>query len=129
MSTPTQQRDREFIRLCKLHYENLKHPGQNPTPYRIVLDVLAKPAPSYYVDYYYATSNLRRALSRGSASRKAYFCSRLWVDMLNDYNELKKRHPQRSFHELVLDLCVGVAGHPRFYISPRRALEIVKGHF
>ena len=43
MSTPTQQRDREFIRLCKLHYENLKHQGQNPTPYRIVLDVLAKP--------------------------------------------------------------------------------------
>lgn len=129
MITATQQRDREFIRLCQRHYKTLCEEGQNPSIYRIVLDVLSKPAPSYFVDFYHASAKLSHALRQEPPSRgKTYYCSRLWRDMLRDYKELQKRHPRRSFHELVLELCVGTAGNPRFYISPRRAVEIVRRH-
>lgn len=129
MSTATQQRDREFIRLCKRHYQNLCADGEQPSIYRVVLDVLSGPAPSYYVDFYHASAKLSRALRQEPpASRPRYFCSRLWTDMMRDYKELHRKHPQLTFHELLLQLCVGAAGNPRFYISPRRAVEIVKRH-
>ena len=92
MITATQQRDREFIRLCQRHYKTLCEEGQNPSIYRIVLDVLSKPAPSYFVDFYHASAKLSHALRQEPSSRgKTYYCSRLWI-------------------------------------SPRRAVEIVRRH-
>jgi len=129
MSTATEQRDHELIRLCKRRFRELSDNGEVPSVYRIVLDVLSKPAPSYFVDFYHATSKLRRVMNEDSPTRGGtYYCSKLWSDMARDLKALHERHPRRSFQELVLELCVGTAGNPRFYITPRRAVEIVKRH-
>lgn len=129
MSTPTQLRDRDFIRLCQRRLSQLRSEGISPSLYRIVSDVLSKPAPSYYVDYYHASRQLRlRLLRTGAPPMKNQSSVSLWDDFARDYKELHVRHPSRTFHELILDLCVGNAGHPRFYLSPRRAMEIVRRH-
>ena len=121
-------RNREFIRLVKQRYDQLSASGKHPSLRRAVLDILAKPAPSYYVDYYNATSILGPALRGEKQLSARYRCSEQWADMLRDLLELRRRHPGRNFRELILDLCVGNAGHPRFYMTLRRAIAIVRPH-
>lgn len=127
MNTPTSQRNREFIKRCQKRFAELSSAGRTPSVYAVVLDVLGQPAPSYYVDFYYANSVLRSMLKSPEKKQDIkYYCSRMWTDMLRDYRQLSERFPARTFHEIVLDLVVGTYGHPRFYISPRRAVEIVR---
>ena len=86
------------------------------------MHALAQPAPAYYVDFYRATSILGRG--EDDIPEGKYASSRQWHDMAADLRELRSRRPHSRLTDIILDLCVGRAGHPRFYISPRRALEI-----
>jgi len=106
----------------------MRHEGANPTLRHLVLDVLSRPAPAYYVDSYYANRVLIPALEHGLPDHK-YSCRELFCDMLRDLDELHRRYPQRPIRDLILDLCCGIAGKPRYYMSVRRALEIASQHF
>lgn len=48
--------------------------------------------------------------------------------MFADFRTLAARFPGETVGELVLRLCSGESGNPRFYISRRRALELLKPH-
>ncbi len=129
MSAITRLRNRHFVNACRRHLDNLKRDGKSPTLQRLVLDVLAQPAPMYYVDYYYANRVLLPALEQGAAPTARYRCGAVWSDMLRDLAEIHTRHPRRPLHDIILDLCNGNAGKPRYYLSLRRALEIAAPHF
>lgn len=134
MKTPLDLRDAVFAKRCVARYADEQRAGRVPNLYRIVLEELAKPAPSYFVDYYHATSRLRKALTAGAVpgqtagNNPPYACSAMWTDMLRDLQLLMKKHPTTPFRDLVLRLCAGTAGSPRFYLSPRRAMAIVRPH-
>ncbi len=127
MSTAS-QRNRDFLRMCRNHIYGLRQKGVPFTLTRVVQDVLAMPAPSYYADYYRANQILRRALTRGGLENGTYRKSKMWNDMYADLLELMRRYPKRTFHDLVLDLCTGGVGHPRFYISMRCARTLLRSH-
>lgn len=129
MSAITRLRDRHFLRACHQRLDVLKREGRTPTLRRLVLDVLAGPAPMYYVDFYYANRVLLPALEQGAAPSARYSCSTVWADMLRDLSDIHTRHPRRPLHDIILDLCNGNAGRPRYYLSLRRALEIAAPHF
>lgn len=125
MSTAT-QRNRDFLRKCRLHVAKLRAEGKHFTLASVARDVLAMPAPSYYADYYRANMILRRALTHGGLDKGTYRKSRMWQDMYDDLLELMRRYPKRTFHDIVLDLCTGGVGHPRFYMTPRLAREVLR---
>lgn len=127
MSTAT-QRNRDFVRKCLLHITNMRADGVRFTFDTVIRDVLAGPAPSYYAEYYRANVILRRALRNGGTVRSRYRSSRMWADMYDDLVELMRRNPGRSFHEIVLDLCTGGVGHPRFYMTRRTAARVLRKH-
>ncbi|MDE6333074.1 MAG: hypothetical protein K2L77_00355 [Muribaculaceae bacterium] len=129
MSAITNLRNRHFINACSRHLDEMKRAGLRPTLRRLVLDVLAQPAPMYYVDYYYANRILLTALAQGTTPTARYRCGAVWADMLRDLIEIHTRHPRRSLHDIILDLCNGNAGKPQYYLSVRRALEIAAPHF
>ncbi len=126
MKTPTALRDTELTKRCKHRFESALRSGREPNLYKIILEVLSEPAPSYFVDYYHASNRLSAALRGEPMPTSRYACASLWSDMLRDLKTLMAKHPKQSFHEHILALCVGAAGRPRFYLTPRRALEIVR---
>lgn len=128
MSYTTRQRNRDFLNTCRQRLKCMRRDGRNPTLRHLVIDVLSRPAPCYYVDSYYANRVLIPALEDGLPDHK-YSCRAMFGDMLRDLAELRRRHPSRPVRDLILELCCGLAGKPRFYISVRRALEIASPHF
>lgn len=127
MSTAS-QRNRDFVRRCRLRMGNLRLEGASFTPDSIIRDVLRQPAPSYYADYYRANAILRRALTKGGLEGGRYCKSAMWNDMYADLLDMMNRYPARSFHDIVLDLCTGGVGNPRFYMSMRTARTILRRH-
>ncbi len=71
---------------------------------------------------------MRRAMRDGALPGGRYACSQMWRDMFADFRTLAARFPGETVGELVLRLCSGESGNPRFYISRRRALELLKPH-
>lgn len=127
MVIATRLRDRDLLRLVKQRLDQPSPTNRQPSLRRAVLDVLAQPAPTYYVDFYNATAILGPALRGETEIRPGrYRCADQWVDMLRDLRELQKKHPKRNFRENILELCAGQAGHPRFYLTLRRAMAIVR---
>lgn len=121
------RRNRDFINLCRLRARHYEASGCPQNYERIVIDVLSAPAPCYYVDPYRANAVLLPALSGKKGLRKAkYASSKVYNDMLRDLRLLRKAHPDTDIHELVLNLCAGRMGSPRFYMSMRRGLEIIR---
>ena len=121
-------RNRDFLRLCRQTLARLRAEGQNPTIHQLIDIVLSKPAPAYYVDYYNACHVLIKALKEGDIPTGAYKSSDCWKDMYRDLLQLLKLHPTHPLRRLILNLCAGEAGNPRFYISRRSALAILKPH-
>lgn len=119
----THQRNRDFINQCKKSATCLWFRGRKPTFEEIVAHALKQPAPSYYVSYYRATSILKQML-KTPGRRGRYASSRQWDDMAADLKRMMERRPGVSLRRLVLELCTGMAGSPRFYLSSRRARQI-----
>ncbi len=122
----THYRNRDFVRACRRRLEQLRSEGQNPTVIQLIDDVLAAPAPSYYIDYFYACNIMVGALKGEPLPDASYCSSSCWADMFADLEELLRRNPTKSLRGLIWSLCAGEAGHPRFYISRRRAHAILK---
>lgn len=120
----TRQRNRDFIRQCEKSAKILRNQGARPTVDEIVSHALKQAAPSYYADYYRATSILRHKPDHRRHKKKLYASSRQWVDMAADLAKIRLKNPRKSPREIILDLCTGRAGSPRFYMTHRRALEI-----
>ncbi len=123
--TSTHLRNRNFVKLCRDRLEKLKQSKSTPSIQQVVIDVLSKPAPSYYVDYFQACSILVKALREGGIPPGVYTCTEQWQDMYRDLLSLMKRHPTTPLRRLICDLCSGYAGNPRFYISPQRGMRIL----
>lgn len=122
----THDRNADFVKRC---LDELRKPGVNfINPLEIIDRALAAPAPTYYADIYRAGAILRRALRDGGLPPGNYACSQMWRDMFADLQFLIKKYPAIRVGELIMRLCSGEAGHPRFYISRRRALELIKPH-
>lgn len=128
MKTPTQLRDDEFIARCKKGLERCRQQGRRPVYAEIVSEVLDQEASSYFVDFTYAKYVLYKALRTGVLPRATYSCAGLWEDMIVDLKCLRAKHPDRDVADDVLDLCMGYGGHPRYYISRRRGLQIARPH-
>lgn len=126
----THQRNRDFIRQCRKSQSALIMRGINPTLEDIVNHALTQPAPSYYVDFYRATSRLKKIQHDGICAPKgSYASSRQWHDMSADLVELQEAFPTAKINDLILGLCSGKAGYPRFYLTRRRAMELVREAF
>lgn len=122
----THDRNSDFIRQCLIE---LKKPGAHYVTALDVIDrALKAPAPCYYADLYRAAAIMRRAMRDGELPGGRYACSQMWRDMFADFRALAARFPGEAVGELVLRLCSGESGNPRFYISRRRALELLKPH-
>ncbi len=124
----SQSRNRDFLRLCRKILAEMRADGKNPTVSELIDIVLAKPAPAYYVDYIKACHILVQALKSGEIDKGTYKNSECWEDMFRDLLQLLKRYPSIPLRRLILSLCAGEAGSPRFYITRRRALAILKPH-
>lgn len=122
MTHITHQRNKDFIEQCRKSAEALRLRGKKPALEDIVRHALAQPAPKYYVNPYRAIANLEKCLTPRD---NKYAASRIWRDMAIDIRRLRTTYPRTSLRWLVKQLCLGNAGRPRYYISPRRALEIV----
>lgn len=119
-----QDRNADFIHDC---ITLLKKPGNDRLSISELIDLaLASPAPCYYADYNRASAILRKALITGELPHHYRSCSKMWHDMLADLRALIQRHPRQDIGELIMRLCVGHAGNPRYYISRRRALQLIK---
>lgn len=130
MSHSSHLRNREFIRRCITYARNEALAGRAPMAREVVGHVLAGSAPLYYVDYYRARAILTRALAEDTCPRGSYTGpAAQWADMYRDLKEILARHPQKSIDDLIWQLCAGHAGKPRFYITPRRAMQILRRHF
>lgn len=120
----THQRNRDFMNQYRRSAKSLRLRGLKPTREEIVLHALTQPAPSYYADFYRATSILGRP-GRGDKIKHRYASSRQWKDMAADLARLRAARPRKRVNDIILDLLTGRAGHPRFYLTPRRAMQIV----
>lgn len=128
MQHTTYYRNRDFINQFRKSCTILRRRGLNPSVREIVVHALSQRAPSYYVDFYRASEILKRGRPFTKAKNHRSVIERQWADMTADFERLKKKRPEASPSEIILDLCVGRAGNPRFYLSERRALTIVS-HF
>lgn len=128
MRNITHLRNRDFIRQYFRSERSLRLRGFIPTPEEIVRHALAQPAPSYYVDYYRAIRRLTGSQKSKKPQKPArsYASSAQWRDMATDLRRIRRHRPTADVREIILDMCSGRAGFPRFYITPRRAMEIVQ---
>lgn len=122
----THLRNRAFMEQCRKSARSLRMRGRRPSEAEIVRHALAQPAPRYFVDFYRATHILKNFDMKGRRNSRSYAGSRQWEDMAHDLAALRAQHPRASVNRLILDLCTGRAGRPRFYMSARRALELFK---
>lgn len=130
MNHSTHARNREFINRCISYQLNEARRGRALTAEMIVGHVLGEVAPVYYVDFYRARTILAQAMESGRAPGGTYSGPRRqWADMYRDLRRLIERHPGRSLDNMILQLCTGNAGHPRFYLTRRRAMQILRQHF
>lgn len=115
-------RNLDFIAQCKKSAVILNAKGRIPTIEQVVIHALGQKAPCYYVDFYRAKSKLLNPefLSR----RHRQETSRLWKDMAKDLKRQSLKNPGKTPEQIILDLCSGRVGNPKFYISQRRAVEI-----
>ena len=125
MRNITHLRNRDFIRQYFRSERSLRLRGLIPSPEEIVRHALAQPAPSYYVDYYRAVKHLTGPKKPKKPTR-VYASSVQWRDMATDLRRIRRQRPTADVREIILDMCSGRAGYPRFYITPRRAMEIVQ---
>lgn len=126
----THPRNRDFIRRCLEVHRQQMQKGNIPMPDDIVKRVLAERAPAYYVDFYRARHILSQAVAENRPPAARYRqASRQWNDMYRDLRAMIDRHPRNSFDDMVWQLCAGHAGDPRFYISPRRAMALLRRHY
>ncbi|MDO4319690.1 MAG: hypothetical protein Q4C34_03870 [Bacteroidales bacterium] len=129
MSHSTHSRNREFIRRCMAYQLDEARRGRALTADMIVGHVLAGRAPVYYVDFYRAKAILSRALADNREPRGTYDGPRRqWADMYRDLCDMIARNPDRPLDNMIMQLCVGNAGQPRFYITRRRAMQILRQH-
>ena len=119
-------RNRDFVRACRRRLSELRNKGCNPAIDELIDGVLSSPAPSYYVDYYHACHLMVKALKGEINLDATYSSAECWADMYRDLQALLKRHPTRPLRRMIWSLCAGEAGSPRFYISHRRAMAIIK---
>lgn len=123
MKTILSRRNKAFINQCKLSADILRFRGRKPSVEQIVSHALMQPAPEYFVNFYRAKSILKDSESSPDSSKKRASADQ-YADMAADLADLISKRPGVSRHRLILELCTGRAGNPRFYISRRRALEI-----
>lgn len=130
MITQASIRNKDFVSCCKKVYHRLVDNGEEPTLRQVVEIVLNGPAPAYYVDYYRANSILLPAFREGRQTISGkYRCTRVWNDMLADLRHRHERYPAKPLRELILELCIGRGGNPRFYMTRRRAMAVAMPFF
>lgn len=119
-------RNTDFINLC---LALLQEPGNDRLTVSELVDLaLEKRAKCYYIDFYRASPILKHALMTGSLPFARSTSLEMWRDMLADLRHLVERYPRQNVGELILRLCMGSAGNPRYYISRRRALALIRPH-
>ncbi len=126
MNESISNRDHDFICCCRRHTAALTARGIIPDMSAVVEAVLAAEAPSYYIEYDYARRQLRHIDRYGRPEVEGDAEARRWLDIHADYTALRDARPSADPDDLIMELCSGEAGHPRFYITPRRARWLLR---
>lgn len=124
MSNSTHLRNRAFINQCRKSAKQLQLRGRKPSLEEIVTHALAQPAPAYYANFYNAVAKMKDYSVSPRGGRK-YTSSTQWEHMAEDLRKLRSRNPGVNDKFLIAMLLAGKGGFPRFYMSHRRALQIV----
>ncbi len=123
--TNISRRNEDFCRLCDSRRRELARSGLYPSVTRVLNDVLAGPAPSFYVEFEQARPILMRALATGQLPRPRYAPCRRWQDMLTELRRLIAAKPLIPIEDQILDLCAHDYSAPSFYMTARTARRII----
>lgn len=123
MKPSTEKRNRAFAATCRQIKETFASLGYPRTIERVIEAALDSRAPAYFVDPAYAARLMHHYDRTGRLPEQALAQGDKWVDFAHDYDELARQYPNRSRSYLVELLCSGQAGAPRYYLTPRQALE------
>lgn len=123
MKTSIEKRNRAFAATCRQIKETFARLGYPRTIERVIEAALDSRAPAYFVDAAYASRLMHHYDRTGTLPAEALAQGDKWVDFAHDYDDLCQRYPNRRRGYLVNLLCSGAAGRPRYYLSPRQALE------
>lgn len=124
----TKDRNHDFLCMCRRQFRRLQAEGKTPTVERVVADVLAGRAPAYYIEYEVAYRAMVGYMKGKPMREDLPMCSRWHADMYRDLCELLREKPLVPLRELICTLLRGEEGNPRFYLSRRRAMGILRPH-
>jgi len=126
MTESISNRDHDFICCCRRHVAALTARGFIPDMSAVVAAVLAAEAPSYYIEYDYARRQLRHIDRYGRPEVGSEAEAQRWLDIHAEYRTILAGRPDADPDDIIMELCSGEAGHPRFYITPRRARWLLR---
>lgn len=121
------QRNRDFCRRCIEVYNDMEQAGLVPTIKEVVRRAIDTPAPSYYIDSYYAYTKILALRRTGTDSLPDTPTGRMWSEISRKVDSELRRNPGYIINALtyVLNFC-----HPSFFpISEVQGMRIARNAF